>query len=158
MLNACQKSPECLDGRTYASGDCNCAEGYEGNNCDVLTVAKFLGRYNLGNYLIEVSDINYYYLTITRDSLIANKVKFKAERDIGSRSPSLNFTGNARGDHIDIPRQNIQTTIPDINQNGSIEGEICLERDGTLTYLRANIKILYKANDYSHLQYFWYKG
>jgi hypothetical protein len=157
VLSACQKSPECLNGRTYESGDCNCAVGYEGENCDTLTIAKFLGSYLAANAPINIAQSSLYTITVLKDSLELNTVRFKADGYQYATIPVINFTGIASGDHIMIPNQNIVSPNADLNQNGKIEGEACAEIRDNQKVLRVNLKIQYKTITNTYQQYIWQK-
>ncbi len=108
---ACQKASDCL----LPEGGCDCAVGFEGNNCDVRVTSKFLGTYKKSSTdpnkaVIRDSITNLtrlYFINVGRDTFLKG-----------------NFYGNVDGYHVNIPSQ---------SPAGStgfklVEGEACLEK------------------------------
>lgn len=60
--DACQ-DVTCDNGGTCVEGDCVCATGYEGTNCETLVRAAFLGNYNITETCDSGSDS--YAVTVT---------------------------------------------------------------------------------------------
>ena len=130
FIFACQKAPNCLNGRKYESGDCNCAMGYEGINCDTLTVSKFLGTYNLGNYPIQTGPYFAYQINILEEPEARDQVILRGS--IKSNTLIVyDFIGKASGDHIVIPKQNLKSLNKGLNDSLVIQGDACISRRDT---------------------------
>ena len=63
----------CLNGGTCVDGTCACASGYEGDSCQTLSSAKFVGSYEVDDVCSE-SGSNNYNVTITASSVNADQV------------------------------------------------------------------------------------
>ena len=154
FIFACQKAPNCLNGRKYESGDCNCALGYEGINCDTLTISKFLGAYNLGNYPIQTGPYFAYQINLLEESEARDQVILRGS--IKSNTLIVyDFIGKASGDHIVIPKQNLKSINKSLNDSLVIQGDACISRKDTNRYLTANLTIKYKDQTPTYKQYFW---
>lgn len=63
MLSACAPGPceelRCLEADACASGDCGCAQGFAGANCEWREIDKFLGEYRSGTYVCGGRELPY---------------------------------------------------------------------------------------------------
>ena len=121
ILSACTpdacKDVNCLNGGVCETGDCICAIGFEGTNCQTEQRQAFVGNYsvdeacNLGDFSYEIS--------INADSEIATQITLSNIADLG-----FELTGSVDGVLLTIPEQ----TVNNYTTSGSGELE-----EGTLT-------------------------
>ncbi len=121
IFYAC-KEPDCLS----PYNDCNCAEGYEGQDCATRSTTRFLGQYTPEFR----PDTATYRLTIVDSVDSGKKVYFKNFNYsffVGSTSfiPRGDFYGIVDGEHIKIPEQ-FPTGRPNFR---SLSGEACLNKN-----------------------------
>lgn len=121
ILLACNKNAGCLS----PYNDCNCKDGYEGDNCKTRNTEKFLG-----NYLREFGSLTDTTALITVvDSVTQLKriyiKKFSYYASNRERQFSGDFYGNIDGEHITVPVQEPSG----IHNFKRIQGEICLAND-----------------------------
>ena len=115
ILLACNKNAGCLS----PYNDCNCKDGYEGDNCKTRVTEKFLGKYKLEG--LSTSDTT--GMTVLDSTSQLKKVFFKK---FNYRSDYYgDFYGIADGDHIIVPKQ-VPTGFTNLQ---FVEGEICLNKE-----------------------------
>ena len=126
ILLACNKNAGCLS----PYNDCNCQDGYEGDNCKTRVTEKFLGKYKLEG--LSTSDTT--GMTVLDTTSQLKKVYFKNFNYyfdlIGD------FYGIVDGDHVAVPKQ-----VPTGRTNFQfVEGEICLNEEGQAPGLIMRLK------------------
>ena len=122
ILLACNTESDCLS----PYNDCNCPEGYEGNNCNSKATTKFVGNYNLefsqsgstGSSMLVTDSISQVKIVYFKNFTVNADIK-------GS------FYGIVDGEHITVPKQKPTNSLY-ISEG---EGEVCLAKTGTQTSL-----------------------
>lgn len=115
ILLACNKNAGCLS----PYNDCNCKDGYEGDNCKTRVTEKFLGKYKLEG--LSTTDTT--AMTVLDSTEQLKKVYFK---NFNYRFDFIgDFYGVADGEHVIVPKQ-----VPTGRTNLQfVEGEICLNKE-----------------------------
>jgi hypothetical protein len=99
LLTACSsdkcKDVNCQNGGTCDNGTCNCSNGYEGTDCSVRTIQKFIGSWAAGDvctsgsysYSISISASN----TSVTGIVINNFGNFGVDKNINANVDGINF-------------------------------------------------------------------
>jgi hypothetical protein len=132
LFNACSSDPckdvTCLNGGTCVSGTCNCANGYEGTNCDTKTQDRYAGSYSAvdvctsGNYS--------YNATVAPSSTDITKILMT---NFGGFGSSVVVSGTVAGSSFTVPSQSF--------------GAVTISGNGTLASDNLTINVSYTAND-----------
>lgn len=127
FLNACSsdncKNVNCQNGGTCNDGTCACATGYEGTDCSVLSIQKFLGSWaasdvcNTGNYS--------YTVTVTASPTIT----IVLINNFGNFGVDKNVNATVEGSSLIVPQQVVGGIT--FSGNGAISAD---GRTVTLTY------------------------
>jgi hypothetical protein len=119
LLNSCTQDPckdvVCQNGGTCVAGNCDCVTGYEGDSCQTLSRAKFIGTWAVDDDGTSSGPANY-NITVTAGTAVT-AVNIDGLWQLFVNSITANIDGNA----ITIPLQE-----PD-NDDYTIEGS------GTIT-------------------------
>ena len=120
ILLACNKNAGCLS----PYNDCNCKDGYEGDNCKTRVTEKFLGKYIKENR--SVTDTTA-MLSVSDSATQLKRVYIKKFNtfDATGRPFYGDFYGNIDGDHIVIPPQAPTGRVA----YKRVEGEVCLIKE-----------------------------
>ena len=95
------KDVTCQNGGTCVEGDCECADGYTGTNCETEERAQFIGTYSVSE---SCTSGNYTYnVTVSNSSTGATAIIIG---NFGDYSTNVNATVD--GDNITIPNQTNQ--------------------------------------------------
>lgn len=115
FISSCNDDPckdvSCQNGGTCLTGTCDCEAGYEGEFCETLSRAKFIGSYN-GNETCTVGTDSY-VLTISASSVDDATVVVSNVYNQG-----FTVTGTTDGTSLTIPSQS--TGGVTISGSGSI--------------------------------------
>ncbi len=122
ILLGCNKVSDCLS----PNNDCDCAEGFEGNNCNTKVTSKFIGTYIPE---IPIGSSALPNMTLLDSTNQVKTVYFK--NFIYNRDIRVNFYGIADGEHILVPKQELT------NASGltHIEGDVCLIKTNSVESL-----------------------
>ncbi len=126
ILLACNKNAGCLS----PYNDCNCKDGYEGDNCKTRVTEKFLGKYKLEGFSASDTIV----MTVLDSTTLLKRVYFKNFNFYFDYVG--NFYGDVDGDHIKVPSQG-----PTGRSNFKlVEGEVCLNAEGQAAGLIMRLK------------------
>ena len=132
LFNACDDDPckdvICQNNGTCVSGTCNCADGYEGTNCETKTQDRYTGSYSA----IDVcTSGNYNYnATVSASSTDVTKVLMT---NFGGFGSSVVVNATVSGSSFTIPSQ--------------VFGAVTISGSGTLSSDNLTINVSYTAND-----------
>lgn len=126
ILLACNKNAGCLS----PYNDCNCKDGYEGDNCKTRVTEKFLGKYKMEGQ----SPTDTLAMTVLDSTTQLKRVYFK---NFNYRFDYIgDFYGVVDGDHITIPSQS-PIGRPTFKL---VEGDVCLNDEGQAAGLIMRLK------------------
>ncbi len=116
VMNACDdcKDVTCLNGGTCVAGVCECATGYEGDDCGTAANAKFLGVYTVTDGCLSSS----YAQTVSAGSA-ANKVTFN---NLGNYVTPAIVSCDVEGTSISVTNFE-DSTGRKFTVNGSVSGQ-----------------------------------
>ena len=108
------KDVTCLNAGTCNEGTCECATGYEGDDCGTAVRAKFLGSYSFTE-TCSPSGADSYTVIVTESSSVITDIK------IGNiYNKGLTVTASISGTTLTIPSQSFGTAT--ISGSGTISG------------------------------------
>lgn len=118
------KDVVCNNGGTCVSGDCVCATGYEGNNCETETRTRFVGTWNASDLLNGTSTTLVYTVAIAPGSNINSVIISKAfSEDFFNNNLTATVANSLTG--------GTTITIPD--QRPDANGDFRVTGSGTFT-------------------------
>lgn len=109
----------CQNGGTCVEGDCECADGYTGTNCETEERAQFIGSYNVSEAC--TSGQYTYSVTVSNSSTGATAIIIENFGDY-----STNVSATVDGNSVTIASQTNQVSGFDLTFSGSgqISGNI----------------------------------
>ncbi len=144
ILLACNKNAGCLS----PYNDCNCADGYEGDNCKTRVTEKFLGNYLKENR--SATDTTATLLVLDSATQLKRVyIKKFNTFDVTGRPFYGDFYGIVDGKHITIPKQS-----PTGRLNFKlVEGDVCLNEEGQAAGLIMRLRFEGDPNQYYRILY-----
>jgi hypothetical protein len=113
ILLSCKTTTDCLS----PNNDCNCQDGYEGENCGIKVTDKFLGKF----IPESSSSISSNSMAVTDTLSEIRRVNFKKFNFFNDYIGD--FYGIVDGEHITVPLQ--KTTNANVPFK-EVQGEVCL--------------------------------
>ncbi|MBX7142800.1 MAG: calcium-binding EGF-like domain-containing protein [Chitinophagales bacterium] len=132
FFNACESDPckdvICQNQGTCVDGTCQCADGYEGTNCETRTADKYAGTWSAVD--VCTSGTWTYAATIAASSTEAPKILIT---NFGGFGSSVVAVATVNGNTMSVPSQTF--------------GAVSLSGSGTLSSNGLTLSIAYTAND-----------